>query len=335
MTSLLDPTDARPLTALEAWREVPNRPGVYAAWITTPAALRALGVAGPAPRLIYIGRAVAASGLRGRLLEHTLSSWQTLNELLAARGGCVFSWWHRTRLARDAPYRPTPSALGDLSSHEALRFQHEHLRWRWISCRSRTRAEALEIELLASNEPLLNHLLADPTPPQLRYHQGFEAARARWLWHMSWTALFVGDNESRNLNNATAERWGLYERWSRRAYQADRLGYPLPLDEHDSTAERLPMPPAREIHEDMSIAAAGAPAEVRHALGVGITDRELETWWAAHVAARFVGGDLRGALTASLNLWDETHAPGPHRLPSTERRADLAKLTLMLRSYRH
>jgi hypothetical protein len=80
---------------------------------------------------------------------------------------------------------------------------------------------------------------------------------------------------------------------------------------------------------------------VRHAVGRFFASREpflweeLETWWAAHVAAPLVGSTFREALAATLSCANEDEAPNPGRLPSPARTAELAALISVLKEYRH
>src|SRR5690242_16544524 len=92
INALLDPNRAVPLREGEL-HQVPRTPGLYAIWLLEPGSLRACGIDGPAPKLIYIGMASPRHGLRGRLYQHLGADWGALTELLAVRGHVLFPWW--------------------------------------------------------------------------------------------------------------------------------------------------------------------------------------------------------------------------------------------------
>src|SRR4051794_2564793 len=89
-------------------RGAPARPGVYGAWITDTESLAQCGIAGPEPRVVYIGKASGASGLRSRLLRHAKQPFWSLLDLLATRGTIVPGWWHYA--FKNQPYKRTIKA---------------------------------------------------------------------------------------------------------------------------------------------------------------------------------------------------------------------------------
>lgn len=74
--------------------DLPRRPGIYAAWILDPRALRQAGIDGPAPLLLYVGK---ATSLRSRLGPRAEVMDIAPHELLAARGQVLWLWGARAK----------------------------------------------------------------------------------------------------------------------------------------------------------------------------------------------------------------------------------------------
>lgn len=333
------PAGAAPLTSLEAWEQAPSSPGIYAAWIKTPCAFADLGVTRKRPLLVYVGKAVTRGGLRQRLREHIEIGMAGLDELLGTRGRVLFPWWSRMwrppRREGEA-YRPPPSSLALLTQRQVVEWQLENLHWSWTRC-GLDRARVRETRALEVTRPLLNRAQAESTPPQLRYRNGYEAARTRWLWQVSWAALLTG----RPKYQAERLEWG--HAIKTREFPIDQLGYPLPHALRHRAARRVTISQPDNMWPIMLKAAASAPALVRHALGGGfqgsVLDNELRIWWAAHAAAPWLpeAMTVEAALSASFCLHDETRAAGPKFLPTQAHLASLVRLPLALglRPLRH
>jgi hypothetical protein len=153
MQLLIDPPPpTRRLDVASAGR-ASAKPGVYAAWICDPDALASCGVAGPAPRLIYVGKASGRGGLRARLLRHARTPFWSLVDLLGARGTIRPGWWQyaikHQRHSRSLHAPPLAAA----TERAALAWQHEHLVWGWVPIAD---AGTVESALIAAHEPLLN-----------------------------------------------------------------------------------------------------------------------------------------------------------------------------------
>lgn len=176
---------------------LPREPGVYAAWITSEEALEELGVEGPAPVVVYIGKAGPTSRtkgkprtLRDRLREHVRQPGQQdcypffeLAELLGVRRTILLPIWHRNPdKVSVSRYRSRPSPLGQLSIDQALAWQYENLVWGWVPLPA-DQVNQMESTLIRQHQPLLNQrgMPSGSPPPQLRRIGPYEADRARWL----------------------------------------------------------------------------------------------------------------------------------------------------------
>jgi hypothetical protein len=201
-------------------RSVPADTGVYAAWITDPNGLEQCGVAGPEPRVVYIGKASGRGGLRSRLLRHARDPFYSLADLLASRGTILPCWWHFAW--KDQPFARTVKAppLARLSSDAALAWQHQHLRWGWVTLED---PRAVESALIATHQPLLNlhgRGLVKLGPPQLRDIGDYEAARAAWLFSTVWIAAITAAEDEWNTWNEAIRVIG---------FEIDEEGWPMPL----------------------------------------------------------------------------------------------------------
>jgi hypothetical protein len=165
---------------------LPDRPGVYSAWITTTRGLRDAGIAGPAPVLLYVGR---TTNLRIRLGNRKDVVHLALHELLASRGTALWVWGARSRLPREKGKRWYPSPFAGLALDQAADWQRRNVVWAWQTTRDVSSAIAREERAIATDKPFLNKVGGERQLAQLRRGKGYERARARWLWHMSWGAL--------------------------------------------------------------------------------------------------------------------------------------------------
>jgi hypothetical protein len=333
----LEPENAYELTAFEARKEVPEKPGVYAAWVTDARSLREVGIAGPTPQLLYIGKAPGKRGLRERLETHSHTVFFDLQTLLALRGNVLFNWWGR--LASENKERIgryfKPSKLGELSDDQTRVWQHQHVMWAWSLCPADYVA-SVERDLIVKRTPLLNRQHGGPELPELRRMGRYDAARARWLWHMSWAALLVGDLKKLG---SQARQWEAARASSR--YGSDSLGYPVASDGAAVKQRRITALDFESREALMADAIADAPPEVRHAFAQeweDVLEHETEIWWAAHRAAELLPTPIsvRDAMSATLSLATDSEAPGPKRLPSSSARMTrLLHLTKALRHMRH
>ena len=323
---------ATELTALEVLEQVPDKPGIYAAWVVDESALRQCGIAGPAPSLIYVGKA-GERGLRKRLEIHARRPFYELGELLAVRGNALFPWEHR--VVQYGPGRFKPGPLCQISSRQTLEWQHRHLMWSWrtVSSKSVTKSENEAIE---AGEPILNRQGGGSVPPQLRAASGYSRARSRWLWHVVWAWLDYYDAESPTLSAADATDWQRGQH-----FRIDRDGYPLPASLWERRERHVALPrswPSKDsLLRLMRDAARNAEPAVRHAVGQGLGIEELCIWYSAHCAARFLPKpwDLRDALRASLEMAGERASPGPARLPEKELLDRMGRLERHLWRIRH
>lgn len=322
---------ARPLTALEA-RAAGTSCGIYAAWITAPDALRQIGAPTEVPVLAYVGKAVATGGLAKRLQQHLASGLRGLDELLAVRGHMLYSWWGRIPKPLRGRY-PQWSAMSDVTWQQLVEWQLENVCWSWRAC-PRGEAKGLEDRAIKTGKPLLNDTSgAGTAAPQLRYiasDASAEAARARWLWQLSWASLLGGELP----RGRWADEWLPAAKTYR--FQVDDLGYPVPRSlatTQHRTVSVDAMPTPRELEQLMFACAANAPPVVRNAVGQPDRSRivplERGMWWAAHAAAFCLPDPmaLEAAMSASLGLADEWSAAGPKKLPSeVKHRAMLGEL---------
>jgi hypothetical protein len=219
-----------------------------------------------------------------------------------------------------------------------------------------------EVQLLAEVTPILNKRgVKTSKPPLLRDYKGYEASRARWLWHMSWTALLQPQATAPvGLLRAVHDRlrWQLTKPPAQRRIRVDEHGYPLPLrtsDGSDVEAKTelapgdLPAPTRSEIRHELRSAARHADPAVRVLFknDIAVYPKEVRTWWAAHAGAQFrkdlVQASQRGdrqpwyeALVDTLCAVDDDEGLWfPKKLPSGKRLDDLAALVSTLPEYRH
>lgn len=113
---------------LQAVRHIPRVEGVYAAWITTREALVEIGIDGPPPVLVYIGKATGVGGLRTRLRRHASSAWWELIDLLASRRTVLPGWWSHSQKNTGRRTLLIPP-LAMVSHAQALDWQHRNVRW--------------------------------------------------------------------------------------------------------------------------------------------------------------------------------------------------------------
>lgn len=320
------------LTALEASDDVPARTGIYAAWITDAAALRDVGIDRPAPRIVYVGIATGAHGLRRRLLKHSRGPFQELNELLGVRGRALFCWGYRY-LPPGEPRSVGTTPLLEVAERQTLEWQHRHVSWSWSAC-SPARARALEKEAVVRHEPVLNRKYAERLkPPELRAASRYGKARARWLWHTSWAGLLIG-NEHRAVDRTEWPTDSLAR------IKVDDAGFPLPRSSSlpaRPAGRALREPSLGTIEEMMREGARHADVAVRHAVAVTLDDEKLYAWWAAHAGAPLLASQHRveDAIAASLELRSESSAPCPDRLPADERVTELHGLAATLDAVGH
>jgi hypothetical protein len=316
-----DVENAIQLTSLEVDESVPVSPGVYAAWLVDSKALAGCGVEGPAPRLMYVGRAVSAGGLRTRLRNHAEASFTELGDLLAVRGKTLFDWCGRNPHSLAPGYRPRPSPLGQLARTQALEWQLRHFHWAWRKC-SREQATALESGAIKEMKPLLNLRGAGRETPQLRFGRGYGRARGRWLWHMAWAALIAGGDVGVPITEADFYEWQLDVTNPR--CRVDTLGFPLPRSRWTiatpNCSRTVRIPSTAALWKLMRDAARDADPVVRNAIGYPEDDGEFLMWWAAHAGAELLPKpcSVRDALAASLGLASDAEAPGPGALPKSQ-----------------
>src|SRR4051794_7765174 len=185
---LVDLAHASALTALES-PAITTKSGVYAAWIVDDVALSEAGGDGPAPRLMYLGRAQTAAGLRGRLMEHARKPWYSLAELLAVRGHVLFPWWGRC-MDKGSGYRPKRTPLAQVSEIQAVDWQRRNLVWTW-EVAPFALVHDLELQLIRELKPFLNRASAERDLPQTRCGESYRRARTRWPWHISWAGALI------------------------------------------------------------------------------------------------------------------------------------------------
>lgn len=304
LTPVLSPVGAHRVTP-DDLDSVPTHAGVYVVWIVSHEAHAAVGLPLKNATAIYVGQA-AKAGIRGRISGRVRNSWPQLAEILAARGRVLFPWWLRYRFTDRRRYPRTP--LAQLCQDQALRWQHQHLHWRFHRC-ARNAITLLEDEAVRQLHPLLNRRGLADLPPQLRTEDRTGNARARWLWHLSWAATVLDTNGSPAQLRSASD------------------GFPV-LDEAMPKArgERVVAPSERKLLRLLERAARDAAPEVRVAisdLAKGLSPRapsrsprlttqelldhrhrEMRMWWAAHVAAPLLPERLSvdDALSASLSL---------------------------------
>lgn len=263
-----------PFTALEEAhaRAAPRERGVYAAWITDGSALADAALETPAPRLVYVGKASGREGLRHRLLRHARTPFWDLLDLLAARGTIVPGWWRYAD--KHQPFKRSLHVppLASRSEAAALAWQHEHLRWGWLT---HDTPGPLEVTLIAAHTPLLNLSgkgLKRSGPPQMRMIGEWEAARAAWLFSVSWIAVLC----------ARPDDW-IRRRRLRRSMEVsiNDDGWPVPLDTGYSTHE-VTIPTERTARGLLHEAARDADLPM-----VFNDDEEASAWWAAYAGLRF------------------------------------------------
>ena len=304
---------AEPLTTLEVRRDVPERPGIYAAWITEQAALRQAGIRCDPPCLLYVGRATKGEApLRKRLERHARVPFYDLAEMLAVRGNALFPW-HARVWGEHSRFRP--GALCQLSEAQTMDWTWRNVSWSWRAC-SKERAVADENAAIKAGNPVLNRAGGGPTLPQLRVSS--PRAGARWIWQVAWAALLHGDDYGfDNLPESALAEWD----WNQ--FCVDRHGYPLPhsmwKDQGTPPPRWFPKPPpTKRLRALMAKAARDTEPSVRNAIGQGPTPvDELKLWWAAHKSAEFLREPIgiEEALEASLGMADERSAPCPARPP--------------------
>lgn len=302
-----DVTRSVALDPLVAASEVPRAAGIYAAWIVSDAALHALGIAGPAPVLMYVGKAAGGRGnLRRRLTVHSRVPFYELIELLAIRGHTIFPWHARAYTPGSGRmYRASP--LAQLATDAGMRFQHTHLRWAWRSCDA-DEARVLERRAIASGRPLLNRAGAGSTPPQMRRRDGYERDAACWLWHVAWAALYVGSSRdpSWRYGDPASAGWAL-----------GHSGWPQPCATDDAIeAPRLPA--HRKVRRLIRSAAKheSVPSVVREAVNQA-SPEELDIWWAAHAGT----GHLKPPIDPHDAIRNALVADPRRRVPEPPTRA--------------
>jgi hypothetical protein len=280
-------------------KALPSAPGIYASWIITRTGLREAGITGPPPVLTYIGRGQDLSARLGHRLTETHI---LLNELLATRGTVLFAFGARLPRLKSQPSRWRPSPLAQLAYDQTTDWQQRHTVWAWQECRTREEAVRAEERLIASSGPLLNRVGGGTVIPQLRRGRGYERARARWLWHMSWaSALFT----------------------TRAGYVTDPEGYPA----WERDAQRPAAP--RDLQQMMTQAGRDAAPDVRDAIAQGVPAREARLWWAAHAADTT-------HLSATLCCVSEKELDVAPRLPKDREDVDeLVRLTKALKAIRY
>ena len=303
--TLPEPPEPNARLDWEAAKSLPDRPGIYAAWILEEDALEAVGVEGPAPVLTYVGK---AGSLRERIGRHVPGPqllhrlpFIDLGELLALRGAVISNWWARSFDKGPNKYWNTPSALGALGIDQTLSWQRDHLVWGWTPI-PKGGLSQLEARLINTHAPLLNRRGQGLShhPPQLRRIGPYEETRALWLYLLSFTAA----------TRTTFERspWGADEELS---VGLDAEGFPcleggdLPLED---SSVLVPGFDEATVLAEMREAVADGPADVRAALSVPPRRCELLNWWAA---ASALGGEgaMAGMLTGREEAWstDEDH----------------------------
>jgi hypothetical protein len=301
--------------------QLPRTPGIYAAWITMDAALEQVGIAGPAPRLVYVGIATSKAGLRRRLTAHVSTPWWELLDLLASRRAVLPAWWAHS--FKNSPHRTlTIPALAQLASDEALAWQHEHLRWGWTEM-PKAEAQAAEVAAIAAHRPLVNRKGLDygaEPPPQLRATGPHEAARAWWLFHAAWLAVITIEEASYSAVD-----------FGRLMVAVDEDGWPVPLADGDH--QRLDLPSDWEAQR---VLVGAAPSELRGAVADETDSEQAFAWWAAYSGHQFLpgGGTTHDALHGAFTRSDEGHR-APSHLPAEPTRSRLVALVKQLPRVTH
>jgi hypothetical protein len=247
-----------PLTALETdarfyetergrgrvYPSVDESPGVYAAWLEHPEALREAGVDAKPPLALYVGKAVQRKGLSQRLGVHVDVPWLELIELLAlawAGGGVLSPFGGRVGRLDWEEARRELDPMTTRARRSARDSLHDSVVWSWITC-PKEDARQLEQEAIRSLKPLLNIAEMPRYPPPLMRPPIHPRIRAQWLWHMSWAGLLLAPKPAR-LSAAQRSTGG--SPTPTRATRPMTLGFQSPTSTDRSTGSRLGDPSAR------------------------------------------------------------------------------------------
>jgi hypothetical protein len=308
-------------------RRLPRVPAVYGASIVDSKALAEAGIAGPPPVRVYVGRAVGADGLRGRLRSHAEWPWWELIDLLASRRIVLPAWWsHAEKNVRGTLDVPL---LADVSLAQARAWQHRNLRWGWTTDPS-IDLPKLEVDLIAAHRPLINRkgqgYGAQP-PMQLQKIGAYERERAWWLFHASWLAVLTLRPTDWVADCWRSGPWFLADRVAH-----DEDGWPTPLAEGTEQTIRIPWEwSARETLVDL------APPELREAVMDESTAAEQATaWWAAYAGHPYLRDSqphedaLRSALAREPSAYRS-----PPDLPSGRKLEQLLQLVRQLPHVSH
>lgn len=347
--TIVSPEHAVPLvTPAMVHDRVPKSSGIYAAWVLDAEALGAAGIDGPAPRCIYVGKAERA-GLAARLKQHVTFTFQSLNEILAARGLVLFDWGDRFRPPMAGKYRVEETALARIAASGTRSWQHQHLRWS-VAPLSADQVRDAEKAAILDLKPLLNITHGGRPLPQLRACSQHESVRARWLWHASWLGLLLPRFELRSArakahwpqSDTRRRRQGLLRRSIRIAARVDPDGFLVPMGGAPRFAGEarnvaIDWPTVQDVCNLLEGAAAGSTDEIQSAVAHA-PGPELLAWWAAHAGAPYLGRgciNVRDAIAQSLLPNPAGTATESFKMPAETRRTELLELVDALNRTRH
>lgn len=277
---------------------MPTYGGVYAAWIVDGDAVGALGAGGPAPVLMYVGKASSApGGLQRRLKRHATTAWWELSDLLAARGIVTAGWWAygaHNHAGRMPPMPPLAKRTFDAT----LDWQQREFRWGWAAVDDDVLG-GVESRLIAEHAPLLNWTgRGMQPPPQLRAIGGYEASRAKWLFHVSWLMVLLEQPAG------WAER-----RLGRLNVAWDAEGWPTPIGNGQQHRFRIPNERAAQRFLEGTMGAGD-----RSVLKNPTPSHQARAWWAAYAGHPLLRTpeDHNEAVRRALR----SETSGPDRLPN-------------------
>lgn len=309
--SLPDRSRAVPLSEAECAR-APLHRGVYAIWARGAEALDEAGVAGDASKPLYVGKAEGKRGLRQRVALHGRWVFVELHALLASRGIVPPSWWD-VCVKRQPSRSLKLSPMATWAANQTKSWQETNLVIGWTLV---SPAAAAERQLITDHQPLLNRVGVGLTrlgPPQLRYCEGYESARASWLFSSVWLVLLQtcpGEWVEQSLLGRSVR------------LDVDEAGWPVKLGH--GRAIRLKPPTERAARRLFRRAASGSKIGT---LGFSEWDDEACAWWGAYVGLTVVprGIAIEEALRHATTC-QTSRLPFPRELPQGARLRELTSL---------
>jgi hypothetical protein len=290
-----------------ALRSLPDKPGIYAAWLTDAASLAQVGLAPVERRLIYVGKAGGRYGLRQRLRRHARSPWYSLLHALAAGRHVLPCWWTHAR--KNGPHSRVvhPSGLAAVATAEALAWQHAHLSWGYVTVPA-DKLRACESQLIHRHRPLINLAGRDygSRSPLIRDDGFAERLRAWWLYRAAWLAVLVGQPDGYARRRRGIRASSIEVGW-------DPAGWPARLEVATNYAT---VELQREAHHQKQLVTA-CPPHLREALRAWSDSDEASTWVYAHTGLALThGADITDVLTDAMTK--RGRYPGPRALPDRD-----------------